>query len=201
MIRVVSTCDIVGIVAVHQEAFPGFFMTKMGKAFLRAYYGIVLEYEKRIFLVSEDDKGEINGFVCGVRDPAVFYEIFARMKKKLFWPTLIALLKNPFLFRDILLSKRRVQNVSKTDDVSDSIIELTSIGVSKRVQGRGIGKELTLAFLDAARMTNARAVQLTTDRDDNETVNRFYQRIGFSLRREMTRPNGRNMNEYIYELK
>jgi len=46
-----------------------------------------------------------------------------------------------------------------------------------------------------------RTVCLTTDHSNNERVNRFYQRLGFSLGRAYVTPEGRAMNEYVMFLK
>lgn len=40
------------VVAIHKEAFEGFFLTRMGPRFLRAYYQAVLDFEASISLVA-----------------------------------------------------------------------------------------------------------------------------------------------------
>lgn len=42
----------------------------------------------------------------------------------------------------------------------------------------------------------ARTVSLTTRAGNNDNVNRFYQRAGFTWRRTFAMPGGRRMNEY-----
>jgi ribosomal protein S18 acetylase RimI-like enzyme len=66
--------------------------------------------------------------------------------------------------------------------------------------GQGLGQALTRAFLARARQNGARIVYLTTDTDNNERVNRFYDRLGFILQRTFEAPGPRTMNEYIYPL-
>ena len=51
-------------------------------------------------------------------------------------------------------------------------------------------------FLEEARSRGCRRVFLTTDRDRNEAVNAFYQKLGFRVEREFQTPEGRAMNEY-----
>ena len=44
------------------------------------------------------------------------------------------------------------------------------------------------------------SVSLTTDRDNNERTNDFYQKLGFELARTYVTPEGRAMNEYLIQL-
>jgi len=68
------------------------------------------------------------------------------------------------------------------------------------MQRQGIGRLLVRAFLDEACVRELENINLTTDSFDNDGVNRFYQRLGFSLLRTYTTPEGRKMNEYIIAL-
>ena len=68
------------------------------------------------------------------------------------------------------------------------------------MQRQGIGRLLVRAFLDEACVRELENINLTTDSFDNDGVNRFYQRLGFSLLRTYTTPEGRKMNEYITAL-
>jgi len=80
--------------------------------------------------------------------------------------------------------------------VGKEVAGLFSIGVSPELQGTGAGKKLVQAFLEDARERGCKKVFLTTDRDDNDVVNAFYQRIGFAVERQYITPEGRRMNEY-----
>jgi ribosomal protein S18 acetylase RimI-like enzyme len=80
--------------------------------------------------------------------------------------------------------------------VGKEVAGLFSIGVSPELQGTGAGKKLVQAFLEDARERGCKKVFLTTDRDDNDVVNAFYQRIGFAVGRQYITPEGRRMNEY-----
>ena len=75
-----------------------------------------------------------------------------------------------------------------------------SIAVLPEAQGKGIGQALVWAFLEEAAQRGLRQVDLTTDRDDNETTNRFYQNMGFVCERTFVTPEGRAMNEYVIGL-
>lgn len=75
-----------------------------------------------------------------------------------------------------------------------------SIAVLPECQGSGIGQLLVRAFLDEAKRRGLRQVDLTTDRDNNESANRFYQRMGFVCERSFVTPENRAMNEYVIDL-
>jgi predicted N-acetyltransferase YhbS len=67
-------------------------------------------------------------------------------------------------------------------------------------EGKGIGRQLVLAFCQALAARGVESVCLTTDRDRNDRVNRFYQQLGFRLSRSYVTPEGRAMNEYVRPL-
>ncbi|HWE55709.1 MAG TPA: GNAT family N-acetyltransferase [Acidimicrobiales bacterium] len=62
--------------------------------------------------------------------------------------------------------------------------------VDPAVEGRGCGRQLTQAALDAARAAGARTVELTS-RPSREAANHLYQRLGFQIR---------DTNVYRYDL-
>jgi ribosomal protein S18 acetylase RimI-like enzyme len=85
--------------------------------------------------------------------------------------------------------------------VGGDVAGLFSIGVLPELQGTGAGKQLVLRFLEEARTKGCVNVFLATDRDNNDRVNTFYQKIGFVVRRQYETPEGRRMNECWIEVK
>ena len=75
-----------------------------------------------------------------------------------------------------------------------------SIAVLPNAQGKGAGKLLVSAFLEESKRRGLSQVNLTTDRNNNEAANHFYQKLGFSLSKSYTTPEGREMNEYAIDL-
>ena len=67
---------------------------------------------------------------------------------------------------------------------------IEDVVVDRAAEGRGIGRALTEAALDAARAAGAKTVDLTS-RPSREAANRLYQRVGFEARQT---------NVYRYEL-
>ncbi len=77
---------------------------------------------------------------------------------------------------------------------------LMSVAVAPDAQGGGIGKLLINAFLAEAKNRGVQQVNLTTDKVNNESVNAFYQKLGFNKIASFTTPEGREMNEYLIEI-
>jgi ribosomal protein S18 acetylase RimI-like enzyme len=75
-----------------------------------------------------------------------------------------------------------------------------SIAVLPEAENKGMGESLIDAFCDELVKRGVDSVCLTTDRSNNERVNRFYERSGFQMNRSFITREGRAMNEYIKHL-
>ena len=199
-----STTDLAAVIRIHRAAFPNFFLTEMGPGFLAAYYRMVGRYEPSVFLVAEDD-GAVRGFVAGFSDPAGFYAAMRRQWWRLFLPLVSGIVRRPQLIRAVFSNLSRVlaglgrpRGESVPDGKTDC--ELASIAVDPACGGSGVGARLVTAFCERARDSGAQAVTLTTERDGNESVNRFYQKLGFLVVREFHRGPDRAMLEYELRL-
>jgi ribosomal protein S18 acetylase RimI-like enzyme len=186
--------DLTGIVTIHQKAFRQFFLTQLGAEFLRLYYGLVLNYRAGIVLVAEEN-GVLDGFVCGFVDPAGFYRLMWRNKRRFALPALNALFRHPSLAAKVLYGVRRIQQGAARGPAGSS--ELSSIAVAPEASGNGLGKLLVQAFLAKSWSMDAQRVYLTTDADGNEHANEFYREMGFYHARRFIQCRGRWMNEYI----
>ena len=77
---------------------------------------------------------------------------------------------------------------------------LMSIAVDPEAQAGGIGAALVQAFLTECQKRGLSSVHLTTDHYENDRVNRFYSKLGFTVSRVFTTPQGRVMNDYRIEI-
>jgi ribosomal protein S18 acetylase RimI-like enzyme len=179
LIRAMSPTDLDAVVAVHQHAFKGFFLTRMGPAFLRGYYQTIIDFDGSIALVASpaDDPSNIVGFAVGFHDPHRFYALFGQRRRRLLPSMALAALRDPGLIVQILRNVRRVG--AQQEQLHPGVVELSSIGVAG--PGGGVGGQLVEAFASVAAASGARQIMLTTDRDDNEAVRAFYERRGFTL--------------------
>ena len=149
-----------------------------------------------VVYVEED---QIRGFAIGVVDLSSFYRHLLLRRGWHF-----ALYALPRLSRIPALLNRLYESMSRSNQRSQSrqtrMATLTSIAVAPEAQEQHIGKRLVIAFLEEMQRRSVNEVSLTTDRRHNERVNKFYEKLGFSLRRFYTTAEGREINEYTVHL-
>ena len=194
-IRKATLLDLPMIVDVHIEAFPGFFLTLLGSSFLGELYSGFLDEESSICLVSIDGE-DIVGFVFGTVRPEQFFG--SRLRKR--WYTFTrhafgALVRRPFLVSRRLWSALWYRGEAPGAPYQGAL--LSSVGVSPKCARQGTGSLLVEKFCEVAASKGSRYVYLTTDRDNNEAVNRFYLRCGFLLKSSFLKYGTRHMNRYI----
>lgn len=201
VVRPANHAELPGLACLHQQAFPGFFLTRLGGLFLQKYYAAVVEFDEGILLVAEAD-GTLLGFVGGFLDPKRFYRTLARRKRDLAPSVCLALAWQPTLaiavasrVFNLLRGRRQVRDRSRSD------CELASLAVHPSAASCGIGSKLVHRFVEEARGRGAGSVYLTTDALRNDSVNRFYRRLGFQRTRCWDETDLRPMNEYVVELR
>lgn len=196
MIRKFESSDICHVVAVHMASFPGFFLSFLGPKFLTIFYSRVCFAPESIAFVYLDKDGLPIGFVVGSLNPRGFYS--RMLKRDWFKFTLSSvgpIIKNPTI---ILRLARAVLHPS-SNQFGQNVAGLFSIGVLPDNHCLGIGKFLVNAFLNDARLRGCERVYLSTDRDNNESVNNFYIKNGFKINFQYTSREGRRMNQYCIE--
>ena len=184
-----------GVVDVHMAAFPGFFLTFLGRQFLREFYREFVRDTKSITLIAEDPSSEkLLGFAVGNLDPAGF---FSQMVSKRWWvfaiASLPALAKNPKYVVRLIRALGYRGDVPK--DMSRTL--LSSISVLPELRRTGLGSILLKEWVEKARLRGSRGCYLTTDAADNDAVNQFYIRNGWEKDLEYVTPEGRKMCRYI----
>lgn len=186
------------IAKVHEEAFPGFFLTAMGHRFLEAYYGSVLAYEGGLLVVGESD-GQIVGFAAGLGAPSGFYKFLRGRAITFLIPIVLGVLRRPGLLSAAARGfvRTRKQSIPVVGETGD--FELTSLAVRPSCGGRGWGRELVQEFCRRAVGSGANRVVLTTDAEGNDRVNRFYQDLGFISGARERRSDGRIMQHYSWQ--
>lgn len=177
LVRPMVEADLKYVVAVHNTAFAGFFLDRMGPLFLRRYYESVLSYSGSIALVSvSPDTNEVIGFAVGFYNSGKFYEHFRAQRKKMVFALVIGFLRRPSLFVEMV---RNTKRVSASVTSQENTVELSSIATATR--GTGVGRVLLSEFERAARALSAERIQLTTDEMNNDGVRAFYERNEFVL--------------------
>jgi ribosomal protein S18 acetylase RimI-like enzyme len=194
-VRAMRTDDVAHVADVHLVAFPRFFLTFLGRRFLRLFYSEAVEL-REIALVAEARDG-ICGFVMGSARPGGFFKALLRRRAVAF-----AVAAAPAIMRQPSSAVRLVRALLKPKDAvkPSGVATLMSLAVDPRRQSVGAGRTLVNAFLHEARRRGSTTVDLTTDKIGNDRVNRFYESLGFRVVREVVTPEHRVMNEYEIDL-
>jgi len=196
-VRKMQLSDVNQVVKVHLCSFQGFFLSFLGPKFLSLLYAYIISSPDGAGFVIVDKGDKIIGFVCGSTEPSGFYR---RFFKKQWWHIVLAILwpvlRNPCIVPRLMWRALHPPQASTNLGAAT----LFSIAISPESQNKGIGKRLAQEFLHEMRRRGMRQVNLTTDKDSNESVNAFYKRLGFRLSRSFVTPEGRWMNEYSINL-
>ena len=184
-VRAMTRDDLDSVVAIHLAAFPNFFLTFLGPRFLRVFYGAVMT-DGIALVATIDDR--LAGFVVGMADSQSFYR---RLLRTRFLHVAIAIL--PVVLRHpSTLGRVGRRGVARAFQPAPGV-ELMSLAVHPREQHRGGGRALVEAFAQAA---GEQSLWLITDAADNDAVKKFYETLGFTVRRSFTNAEGRALVEY-----
>lgn len=185
------------VVQTHLASFPGFFLSFLGPRFLSLYYAGICTATEGIGYVYLNESGSPAGFVAGSSNPRGFYSrLLKRGWLKFALASVGAIIRKPAVIGRVA----RGLFHHKGNPLGDDVAGLYSIGVLPELHGTGAGKLLVKAFLQESARRGCTKVFLTTDRDDNEAVNEFYQKLGFVVERQFETPEGRRMNEYWIDI-
>ena len=186
------------IARIHTKAFPGFFLTSLGPAFLVRFYGAYIADPETVSIVARsDDGGKVVGVVVGAVDPGEFYRrLLIRKGFSLALISARAALRNPRIVRR-LVRGLFYRGGSPAAELPEAAL-LASIAVDPDMQGTGLGSELVQAWCRQMESLGVRRGYLTTDAVGNDSVNRFYERCGWELLDSYRTSEGRLMNRYYW---
>ena len=182
------------VAKLHKRAFPLFFLTQLGLTFLRTLYVGYLEDVDSGIVVAEENE-VITGFIAYSNDYPKFYKRL--MKKHILKFGICSfgvVLRHPTFTKRLLGAFKKSESVTKPE----KYVELASICVEPDLKGRGIGTALINYLKTHVDFKTYKYINLETDANENDSVNRFYIQNGFVLVREYTTSEGRRMNEYRY---
>ncbi len=185
------------IVSIHLDTFQGFFLTFMGKGFLRLLYRSYAEYNNSGILVAFEDEKTI-GFLAYSGDLSGLYKYM--IKKRLIpfaWYSLGAFFRKPKVFMRLIRALLKPGETKR----EEKYVELASIGVAPNIKSKGVGSRLIEELKLRVDFDEYAYITLETDAVDNDGANRFYQKNGFALEREFETNEGRKMFEYRFSKK
>ena len=175
-IKEVTLSELNTVVAIHNSAFPDFFLTLLGNSFLKVYYRAVSRYDGSILLGCYEDS-RLVGF-CAASILTKGFNI--KLIKSDFFS--FAKVGISLLFTNARALKRLYLNLSKSDDDQNDTreyAELLSIGVDTTYQGKGIGKLLLTNLEKYIHDKGGHKLSLTTDFYNNQKAIGFYQTMGY----------------------
>jgi GNAT superfamily N-acetyltransferase len=185
------------VVSVHLKAFPGFFLSFLGKRFLSEFYKSFMEDSQGIGFVAQGDNEEILGVVVGALNPEGY---FKRLLKRRWWEfgvaSVNAILRKPSSIPRLV----RAMFYRGDAPTGQKRALLSSIAVTPDAQGKGIGKLLVSRWVEEAVYRGSKGCYLTTDAENNELVKSFYESLGWKMGGSYVTPGGRRMNRYVFDL-
>ena len=183
------------IVTIHLNTFTGFFLTFMGRGFLRQMYQSYCDHEESGLLVAEGD-GKTVGFLAYSSDFSGLYKFMIKTRLVQFgWYSMGAFFRRPSAFLYIINAFLKPSEVKR----KEKYVELSSIGVDPNVKSKGVGSKLIEKLKKLVDFEEYAYITLETDAVNNEGAIHFYEKNGFIRERMFVTDEGRKMYEYRFE--
>lgn len=183
------------IVTIHLNTFTGFFLTFMGRVFLRQMYQSYCDHEESGLLVAEGD-GKTVGFLAYSSDFSGLYKFMIKTRLVQFgWYSMGAFFRRPSAFLHIIKAFLKPSEVKR----KEKYVELSSIGVDPNVKSKGVGSKLIEKLKKLVDFEEYAYITLETDAVNNEGAIHFYEKNGFIRERMFVTDEGRKMYEYRFE--
>lgn len=183
------------IVTIHLNTFAGFFLTFMGRGFLKQMYQCYCDYDESGLLVAEEN-GTPVGFLAYASDFSGLYKFMIKTRLlKFAWYSLGAFFRKPSSFMRILSAFLKPSEVKR----EENYVELSSIGVNPNSKNKGVGTLLVDELKKIVDFDKYAYITLETDAVQNESVIHFYDKNGFKKARLYETSEGRKMYEYRFE--
>lgn len=191
--------DLTGVVDVHLQAFPSFFLSMLGSGFLYEMYKGFLDHPNGVFWVATEESDTISGFAVGTIAPETMFSDLRKKRAAIFlWHALPALLRRPQIVFPRIFSALFYKG-DKPANLSGGAL-LSSIGVRPGMVGKAVGYNLLTHFENDVQRRQKDFIYLTTDAVNNDLVNHFYQRNGYQLESRFTQGKSRTMFRYLKKI-
>lgn len=193
-LEIASSEYIKTIAELHKRAFPSFFLTQLGNPFLRTLYTGYMEDQDSGIIVAEE-KGSLVGFIAYSNDYPRFYKgLIKNHLMKFAVCSVGAAIRHPSFIKRLLGAFKKSESVVK----NERYVELASICVDPKIESKGVGSALIDYLKSIVDFNKYAYINLETDANGNDTVNKFYVKNGFKLERVFVTAEGRRMNEYRF---
>ena len=183
--------DVRPAAALHVRAFERFFLSSLGEPFLREFYRGFVTDPDAVTVVTRDDSGRVVGLVVGTVAPAEFFGRLLRTRgPQLAVAGVRAVARRPGSALRLLRGMAYRGEVP----VETEGALLSSICVDPSAEGSGHGRTLIDEWWRRVQERGVTSAYLTTDADDNDRVNDFYKKAGWTLLGTYATREGRRMN-------
>ena len=180
------------VTEIHVKTFKGFFLTFMGKGFLRKMYLSYVLYKDSGILFAYNGDNPV-GFLAYSSDMSGLYKYMLKHGFISFvYYAFLAFIRRPKAFFKLF----GALNKSEESEREEKYLRISSIGVLPTEKGKGLGSALINALKGSDDFKGCEYISLETDADNNDKVNAFYCNNGFTLFRSFTTRENRKMNEY-----
>lgn len=143
------------VVKLHSSSLKGDFLPSLGSSFLTTFYQALIN-EPNIYALVYSQEGQIQGFVIGTNDMAMFFKKI--LKKRFLKFSLLSfyqVIKNPRLLKKIY------ETLFYTKKESGPKAELVIIAVDQKHRNKGIGKALIKSLEEIFLKNKIRQYKLT----------------------------------------
>lgn len=183
------------LAAVHETAFPRFFLSTLGPRFLTEFYAGFLDDPTAVAVVARNATGDPVGAAVGTTEPAGYYRRLLRRRfASLAFASCVAAVRRPKAI--VRLARGAFYRGEAGYDNSPPGALLSSICTAPTTQNAGLGKKLLTEWERKAKEQGASSAHLSTDASGNEAANAFYRSSGWVLAHDYRTREGRRMNHY-----
>ena len=191
--------DVEAIVRIHLDAFKNFFLSSLGKKFLKLYYFSFIKSKRSVIYCAKEDNILIGFSACSYQSKGFNKNLIKENVFRYGYEFFRLLLTRPSSLLRLMRNMNKNSNTIRLQD-DGNYAELYSIAVSPTCQGKGIGRLLLLKTENDIQCYN-QLISLTTDYYNNEKTISFYHSLGYKDFYDfITYPN-RRMWRMIKQLK
>lgn len=190
--------DVDSIVEIHLEAFKNFFLSSLGKSFLKLYYLSFINCEGGCVFCAHKDNQVVGFSACSYVSSGFNASLIKKNIFKYGIETIRLLFTKPGALIRLAKNMNKESSDSGVED-DGQYAELYSIAVSPLCQGEGVGKKLLLTTENDV-LNHNNQVSLTTDYYNNDKTIAFYRALGYKDYYEFTTYPNRKMWRMIKKL-
>ena len=197
IIKPLGPSDIEEVVLIYEQCFPDYFLTKLGRRFLRRYFVEYCIHDFDYGLVSRHPMtNRVTAFVVGSGHSEAHHRSFYRRNMLSLGPLILARFvgnaqlrkmiweRVGHVFRHLIVSRSSGESAdSATTDTKDRTARLICIAALPEYHGSGVASEIGDRFEECLRHAGYKRLELSV-RLSNARAIRFYQKSGWTVKTE-----------------